>query len=328
MIAFIQNNPIILLIAGLILAIVLILSLIKVINPPAKPKKEKVIVEKTEEKVGEDDDFEKFPLDLDDEDDEPVSKKDTEEEEDTSKEKKSKKKPKKEVEQVFKTKKSTEEVKTTDSNSTTDEIVKAQEVDLLDRMEFVKSTKTVSKLAKREKLEEIPESEFTPEELAELEELIRKQEIENEAKKSRYFNKSVRLANFSKTGDFDSMFVSHISDERTQVDSSRYLNLNEDFVNKLYARTYKTIQKSGVQLSLSEEEMSLSMEEDPFEEISDEEKQEQLAYLNVGSSDKYTDPYYDSKVDKGINLTTDNILIVDSVMHRKQNFGRKNNNRR
>ena len=40
MIAFIQNNPIILFLAGLILAIVLILSLIKAINPPAKKEKQ------------------------------------------------------------------------------------------------------------------------------------------------------------------------------------------------------------------------------------------------------------------------------------------------
>ena len=57
--------------------------------------------------------------------------------------KQSKKKPKKEVEQVYKSSKSVEEANKTDSKASNSEIVIAQEADLLDRMEFVKSTKTV-----------------------------------------------------------------------------------------------------------------------------------------------------------------------------------------
>ena len=126
------------------------------------------------------------------------------------------------------------------------------------------------------------------------------------------------------------MFLSHISDEKTQVDTKRYLNVDDEFLRRLYSRTYETLRHSGINPESDEEEIDLLIDDDDeaFEEESEEKKEKELAYLNVGSSDKYTDPYYDSKIDKGIVLNSENMLVVDSVMHRKDNYKRKNNNQK
>ncbi len=317
MINFIQNNPMLILGIGLILVIVLTLLLIKASG--IKNSKKSNTVEKTEnlkdenEKISQSQSIEKK---------ETVEKKETISED----EKKSKKKPKKEVEQVFKSDKKEETVQKPEDS---ERFVK-QEKELLEKMAFVNTTKKISKLAKKEDIEKVPESEFTEQEIADLNEMIKEQELKNQAKKTRRFDRSIRLSNFSKSGDYDSMFLSHISDEKTQVDTKRYLNVDDEFLRRLYSRTYETLRHSGINPESDEEEIDLLIDDDDeaFEEASEEKKEKELAYLNVGSSDKYTDPYYDSKIDKGIVLNSENMLVVDSVMHRKDNYKRKNNNQK
>lgn len=307
MINFIQNHPLLVIITGIIIALLLVLAIIKVSNPKGK-KSNKIAKNSTSSKT------EKIT--------ETKTEK-TEKTEEDSKEKKEKEKKEKKVEQVYKSEKKE------DNEEEKKEQEEKDEKDLLEKMAFVKTTKTISKLAKREWIEKVPESEFTTEELIAIDSLIREKEIYDESKKSSHFNKSVRLSNFTKSGNYDEMFLSHISDNRTHISTKRHLNINNAFMERLYIRTYKALERSGVEMDKNviaplDTNIGNYFDNDydtDGDTLAEESatKRGELAY-NIDSSYKNPSNSQQSENDflnDSIDLSSENILVVDTVMNRK-----------
>lgn len=317
MIAFIKNNPLLILVVGVILAIALTLLLIKVSGVNEKPKKKAV------EKKSEDSDkiveiVEKEPEEQE-EQEKPEEKGEGEEGEEKE-EKDKNKKPKKEVEPVFKS----ETPEPSPVVVAVDERVKQEEEQLLDRMEFVKTTDKVYKLAAREKITKVPESEFTPEEMIAVRSIIDKATAKKEARKPHHFDRSIRLSNYSKSGNYDAMFVSHILDEKTKVNIYSHLDINEDFLNRLYERTYNTIKNSGIKSHTSLQNNAEIFDEDVLADIEGDKREDLASYLTDAANQNYIDPVQEnSRLLNENDLSARNIYVVNTIMNRKNKYKRK-----
>jgi len=351
MMGFIENYPLLVFALAVVLALSLSLGLIILVdtskkknaptektNPPEKDKpaekEEKPKKDDSEKKEKPEEKKKEEPKKTEKKEEKKKKKKDkkddkskeqnkdkktkTKETKDKPKEKKSKNDKEKKVEPVFKKEKKEETPEEKEKREGKDER------DLLEKMAFVKTSKTISKLAKKEWIEKPVESEFTTEELVAIDDLIYKKELENESKRSRHFDKSVRLSNFIKSGDYDSMFVSHISDKRTQISSKRHLNINDNFMDRLYDRTYKALERSGYSEKDENNKYKLSLDENE-DALSDQlnDKRGEFAYM-IDSSYKdtsYSEMPESEYMDETIDLGSKNILVVDTIMNRK-NRGR------
>ena len=361
MIGFIKNNPLLVLGLALIIALLLVLALIKATgnspaskkpkpttdpnnpeNPegqpieekPEKKKKEKKEKEKKTKKEKKQKEPKKKKEKKKKEKKQKVKKEKVKKEktkkEKTKKEKATKKKDKnkKEDKQDDKEKKVEPVFKTEKKEETPEEKKQKEEKDeraLLEAMAFVKTSKTVSKLAKKEWIEKPIESEFTTEELIAIDDVIREKEILDENKKSKHFDKSIRLSNFSQSTDRDSMFASHISDSRTHVNAHSHLNINDNFMEGLYERTYTALERSGIDSRDEDNNLILSFDDD--DQIAEEaaDQREEFAYM-IDSSYKDTPQTQlpeSEYLDDSVNLGPENILVVDSVMNRKNRGGRR-----
>jgi len=308
MINFIQNHPLLVIAIGLIIALLLVLAIIKVSNPKSKTKStatSKASSSSTEKKVETKKETKK---------EEKIEKKETEEEKKDKKEKK--------VEQVYQTEKKQEE-----SEEEREKREGKDERELLEKMAFVKTGKTISKLAKREWIEKVPESEFTTEELIVIDSLIREKEIADASKKSSHFNKSIRLSNFTKSGNYDDMFISHISDDVQKISAKKHLNINTAFMEKLYSRSYNALQRSGVNNNYYIDKNGIQTYDYDGDDLAEglAEKREELAYLIDSSyKDKSGSLLPESEyMNDSIDLGSENILVVDSLMNRKNRKGNK-----
>lgn len=318
MINFIQNNSLLLILIAVVLIAVIVFLLIRVLKSSDKDRN--LDIANNDSKKSESNALDSV---LNQEHSNENEK------EDSENKKSSKKKPKKEIEQVFKSPKKENE---TTTSSVVDDRIKEEEANLLDRMQFVSSTKQVSKLAKREKIEKLPESEFTEEELLEFGTVFAEEQEKldkYEAKKHHHFDRSIRLSNFSKSGDYSSMFVSHISDNKKEhLNFKKHLHINEDFVNKIYERTYKTLERSGIKsengddfFEIDADDMFSLRKKKGYDEIDTSIVDEHILFPELYEGSEETAEI--RKISKGIDLKSENIMVVDSLMHRKDNFKRK-----
>ena len=186
-------------------------------------------------------------------------------------------------------------------------------------MAFVKTSKTVSKLARKDWIETPPESEFTTEELIAIDDIIREKETLDASTKTKHFDKSIRLSNFTEGGDYDSMFVSHISDQRTHINEHRHLNINTNFMERLYDRANRALERSGVDSQSNVQPYSPF--DDDNDDLSDQlgDQREEFAYM-IDSSYKdtpLTQLPESEYMDDTLNLGSENILVTDTVLHRK-----------
>lgn len=218
-----------------------------------------------------------------------------------------------------------------------------EEKDLMERMEFVSSSKKVSKLATRGKMLEIPkpkQEEVEPivEEIPE-EHIPTAEEI-RQARFSKYFNKDRRLSNYVNIDDPDKMFESHISDVYMDIDSSRHLRIDNDFTKRLYDRAAKVLAHGEIKITDDNELMVKANRKNWIKQKSKEEYKNIMSYDDIVSRDfldeeldldeqlnEYIDENYNdilegTEINANINLEPKNILTVDSILHRKDGYKR------
>lgn len=217
-----------------------------------------------------------------------------------------------------------------------------EEKDLMKRMEFVSSSKKVSKLATREQMLGIPKPktpEPEPEPVQAEEEPPSKDECKM-ARYAKYFNKNRRLSNYINADDPDSMFESHISDVYMNIDSNRHLNIDKAFNKQLYDRAAKVLAHGEIKITddadlsvkanrkqwikqRSKEEYKniMSYDDDMNKDFLDDQldmDEEQNEYIE----DNYNEDLEGYNITPNINLEPQNILTVDSILHRKDNYKR------
>ncbi len=199
------------------------------------------------------------------------------------------------------------------------------EDELLEKMQFVKSSKKVSKLRA-----------ITDEERAEKEALLQAQLEEQQAhehvnepqevkKSSKHFDHSRRLSRCIECGSVDELFCPHLSDKYMNINTDRYLRVGDNFEEALYARTSKMLANSGAKIFVDEDydneegdvtpSKAFKNDKEYMKEWLEKRKREEFAKLvmNNTSSEEETQ---EIMVDD-INLNAKNLLVVSSVMKRK-----------
>ncbi len=330
MLNFISNYPLLFVAIVLILVFVLLWFIIK--TSRGKPTITNVIEKKTPEKEPEqiaveqlDDKEQKNAKDENNESNSKTKKK-------KNKEKRVKKiKEKRSIEQVFK-----REEKQTPISKSDDLMEKDKpqstitEEELLSKMEFVKSSRKVSKLVK---LSEKEAEVIKLDELVTDEPYLPPEPNANEKTKSsrknfhlrhhaNYFDKSKRLSKFVKEDNFDEMFDSHISDDYLDIDISRHLDTSDDVLYKLYDRASKTLANSDKRLISDEDEDTEKRKTDKiFEEAFIEGKRREI-FAKLISGDDEEEISEDMKlgeidIDEKTKLDTKTLLVADAVIRRK-----------
>ncbi len=250
---------------------------------------------------------------------------------------KSDKSSKKRVKKV-KEQKSVEKIFKREETAKSEDVIKPQqesvssisEEELLSKMEFVKSSKRVSKLVKvsKEDVTEGFETLITEESYLPPEE--NSDEYDKKLRKnfhlkqhSKYFDKSKRLFRFIKEDNFDDMFNSHISDDYLNIDISRHLDTSENVLNKLYNRASETIANSDKRLiSEDDDEQSRRKVDKDFNEAYIEKRKREIFAELISSDNRREDENENMRlgeidIDDVIKLDSKTILVADAVLNRK-----------
>ena len=195
------------------------------------------------------------------------------------------------------------------------------EDELLSKLQFVKSSNTVSKLTKFSSLEQ-KEQEMIEEALVEYEEY----KPEN-IKSTQHFDKTRRLSKCIECGSFDDMFCSHISEHYLNIDSSRHLKIGADFEEKLYGRAAETLANSSAKVDSDVPRETVSAEgltrKESMKSWIENKKREELAKFSIVAGNQ-PDHYIVDCEHEDIDLSAKNLLVVDSILNRK----RLSNNKR
>ncbi len=233
---------------------------------------------------------------------------------------KEKLKPK--VEQVFKKEVSELEQEASEEKETiTSEIT---EEDLLGRMQFVKTSKTVSKLrtlsdeekAQQLALEEAALSESVEQELFEEEKV---------PEKPRHFDHSRRLSRCIECGSVDELFCPHLSERYLNINSDKHLKIDENFEEALYARTTKMLANSGAKVlcddDSDEEEnytpsKAFKNDKEYMKEWLEKRRREEFAKLVIKDGDT-ADYSGEHDEEPDLNLNTKTLIMAGSVMKRR-----------
>ncbi len=334
---WLMSNPLLIVLFS-ILAIVLIVLFFIFVKAPKGNKKNKKDEKKKDDKISEksQDDSNQDESEIEQKikvDIESINKKVSEvEEEDKKKNKTWKEKHKREVTRVFEPKKS-QVVQEKD-----DRELDEREQAFMRNKQFVKTSKRISKISSvSEKYEDIiDENEILPE--PEIEQTIepettkptRKRYIRKPIDKSQYFDKTKRLSKSIEADDFDGMFKSHVSDDYLDIDIERHLNIGDSFSEKLFARTSKMLANSGVKVAIQGEEKeelsntSIRNDKDFMKDWAENRRRDELARVMANEPVIKSDDEQDDEFEEDdINLDAKNLLVVDSVLHRKQNFRNK-----
>lgn len=204
------------------------------------------------------------------------------------------------------------------------------------RKSFVKKIYRANKFASRSKMLQVPEEkppvpeqkpvELTPEEQ-------RKQRY------SKYFDKSRRLSRYVSEEDFDNLFDSHISDQYMNINTKKHLNVGKKFNKSLYSMasyvlahgeikilddqelTVKSNRKIWLKRKSKEEYKRMMREGQEIDDFMDEEIRQDEAVAD------YIDEYYNDELEgegiiSAVTLDPQNMLKVDSVLHRDRNRSR------
>ena len=302
MVEFLRSNPLFL-IAAVLVGLLIFVSLFLSVKgkPKAEPQKE----EKVEEPKAEE---EPALLTL-------VRKKDK-----AKKLKKTKEKPT--VEKLFekKTTQKEEGSKEKDDNS------KYSEEEFLKDKQFVKTSKTVSKVKKLEQQEEVVEEVSNEDKpiISYSEEPERRSVKRRIARqKHGHFDKSRRLKRCIDVNDFDDMFCSHISDDYLNFDVDTHLRNTEIITDSLYKRASQTLANSSVKILGDEEEehehsVEIRSNKDSMKAWIETKRQEELSKLmakDVEDEEHNSLEFVGDEEDVGFDMK--NVLLVDSIMKRK-----------
>lgn len=201
------------------------------------------------------------------------------------------------------------------------------------RKSFVRKSYRANKFATRNKMLQVPEEipqvqeqkpvELTPEEQ-------RKQRY------SKYFDKSRRLSKYVSEEDFDNLFDSHISEQYMNINTKKHLNVGKKFNKSLYSMasyvlahgeikitddqelSIKSNRKKWLKRKSKEEYKRMMSEGQETDDFMDEEIRQDEAVAD------YINDYYNDELDgegilSAVNLDPQNMLKVDSVLHRDRN---------
>lgn len=237
---------------------------------------------------------------------------------------KSKEKPK--IEQVFK-----REKKEDDTSTSTEISPDISEEDLLGRMQFVKSSKKISKLrnltdeekAQQKLLQEtiVEEPFFTDSVSSEITESETKK-----PEKPKHFDHTRRISRCIECGSVDELFCPHLSERYLNINTDRHLRLDDNFEEALFARTTKMLANSGAKMLSDQDDdeyeenytpsKSLKNDKEYMKEWLEKRRREEFAKLVVTNKPVEEESYTEDDIDD-INLSVKNLLIARSVMKRK-----------
>lgn len=342
MFEWLKSNPLLIVLLIFCAIVVIVLAFIFV-KAPKGSKKDKKNADKKEEGVtdktgksdkpdknanqDEQDIEQKIKVDI-----ESINKKVSEvEEQEKQKHKTWKEKHKREVTQVFE-RKQPQEVK-----EYNDKDLEEREQEFLRDKQFVKTSKKVSKIAyvsqkeepQNEEQEQLEQFDSVQEHETEAPVSKRKRYVRKPKEKRQYFDKSKRLSKTIQADDFDDMFKSHVSDDYLDIDVDRHLDVGDTFSENLFARASKMLANSGVKVSVQgedEEEANTSIrrnDKDYMQTWAENRRRDELARIMANEPIIKQDEELDEEFEDDVNLDAKNLLMVDSVMHRKKSFKNK-----
>ncbi len=200
------------------------------------------------------------------------------------------------------------------------------ENELLEKMQFVKSSKKVSKLVSLGEndnqveidTEDVDNIEQTPEVVT-----SRINSVKTNADGNRYFDKTRRISRCIECGSVDEIFCPHLSDRYLNINVDKHLKDDENIFNSLYSRTSKMLANSGAKFSVDGDEDSnfetplkdYKNDKDYMKDWLERRKREELAKFII--DDPNADDDIDVSVDD-VNLSARSILITDSIINRKR----------
>ena len=191
--------------------------------------------------------------------------------------------------------------------------------------QFVKSSGKVSKFIG---FEEVAKKE---EELAVAQMLQEQAQAEENCEicepKAHHFDRTRRLSKMIREDAFDDMLEAHISGHYLNIDEKKHLRLSDDFSEKLFDRAMKTLSNSDVKVLVDDSES----EEKPFEKmrgdkaymkewLADRRRENMANFIAVtdqSSNESGLDDEDIEKLENEIDLSSKNIIVVDSIVNRK-----------
>ena len=191
--------------------------------------------------------------------------------------------------------------------------------------QFVRSSGKVSKFIG---FEEVAKKE---EELAVAQMLQEQVQAETDCEicepKAQHFDRTRRLSKMIREDAFDDMLEAHISGHYLNIDEKRHWRISDDFSEKLFDRAMKTLSNSDVKVLVDDADS----EEKPFEKMRGdkaymkewlaERRRENMAnFITVtdqSSNESGLDEEDIEKLENEIDLSSKNIIVVDSIVNRK-----------
>lgn len=145
--------------------------------------------------------------------------------------------------------------------------------------------------------------------------------------KAQHFDRTRRLSKMIRDDAFDDMLEAHISGHYLNIDEKRHLRISDDFSEKLFDRAMKTLSNSDVKVLVDDADS----EEKPFEKMRGdkaymkewlaERRRENMAnFITVtdqSSNETGLDEEDIEKLENEIDLSSKNIIVVDSIVNRK-----------
>lgn len=200
------------------------------------------------------------------------------------------------------------------------------EEELLQKMQFVKSSKKVSKLVKNEDIEELQAVSEVIGDMKDGEESsqISQTLLNLTEQKHGHFDKSRRLHRCIQDNNFDEMFCSHISDSYLNINSDKHLKVDQDFESKLFDRTSKMLANSGAKVLVDESTVdgdvntSIKVDKNYMKSWLEEKRREELANL-ISVSNKIeeseSEDLFEVKEDE---FNARNLILGQVLMSRKK----------
>ncbi len=305
---FLLQNP--LLLVSLVLVVMVGLAYIIV-----KPRKKKNTVA---EKIKNNNDENKITVSEQSEESEQsknVTENNINEESSKKKEKKKLKKLKPEITRVYEKKK----LKTKEENSENKEELSPIEEEFLKKMQFVKTSKNISRLKpytaeQQIEAENIEELTLAPHECEECGEVH---------KPSSYFDRSRRLSKMIQESSFDDMFCSHISEKYMNMDDiSRHIRNCDEIEQKLFERAAKTMANSEVKVNITDDgKVKELSDKDSMKSWLEERRRQELAKYVTSNNEEVVnlsvDYDFEDLTQGEFDLSARTVLIVDSILNRK-----------
>lgn len=177
--------------------------------------------------------------------------------------------------------------------------------ELINRAEFVKKSKTISRLNRFKTENEIP-SEIESENI----DVETNGNIQFLSEKKSKFNQRRRLSEIIKSNNFDDLFASHIADAYLNIDSSRHLS--KKFEQDVYKRSEELIQ-NGLSRALDPEKQeqfnSLKNDKDKLRLWLEESKMKANAVENSQNNNEVN---YES------SISMKNMILAEMLLKRKK----------